>query len=153
MYASLGSGKSLSDYAPVLNQYMSSSAWYKGPNNLPFLSTFSDGSLTNTQWNVFKSSLNNGNGVYFVPDFDGTQGYSTADPGWWSYWGGVVDGLFSWESAWPAVGSSSGAGSVTQDTIVANGAKSRSKTYMIALSALQYKNSVRTYPSSTNPRY
>ena len=42
-----------------------------------------------------------GDDVYFVPDFDGTLGYYEADPGWWEYWGPIVDGLFSWDSVWP----------------------------------------------------
>lgn len=52
---------------------------------------------------------------------------------WWSYWGDLVDGLFSWEAAWPAVGdgSTSDAGSMSPDMDVIDGAEANSKDYMI----------------------
>ena len=52
---------------------------------------------------------------------------------WWSYWGGLVDGLFSWEAAWPAVGdgSSSSCGSMSPDMPVITGASDHSKSYMV----------------------
>lgn len=65
-----------------------------------------------------------------MPDFDGTTGYYDAADSWWSYWGGVVDGLFSWESTWPNVGATND-GDVTLDTTVSAGAVAHDKTYMI----------------------
>ena len=52
---------------------------------------------------------------------------------WWSEWGDLVDGLFSWESAWPVVGdgSSSDSGSMSPDMPVIDGASSNSKSYMV----------------------
>ena len=60
-----------------------------------------------------------------VPELTSTQ--------WWSYWGGLVDGLFSWEAAWPDVGdgSSSDCGSLSPDVPVINGASDHSKSYMV----------------------
>lgn len=65
-----------------------------------------------------------------MPDFDNTEGYYDAADGWWDYWGGVVDGLFSWESNWPQVGATND-GDVSLDVIVLNGAVAHSKSYMI----------------------
>ncbi|CAM1506137.1 Fc.00g057780.m01.CDS01 [Cosmosporella sp. VM-42] len=132
-----GLGKNLGDYYPLLSGHLGAAAWYKGPNGFPFLSTFSDGGYTNTAWSSFKQTY--ANQLYFVPDFDSTQGYYTADPGWWSYWGGVVDGVFSWESAWPNVGNTN-AGDISLDQTVVAGTKSHGKSYMMPLSTLQYKN-------------
>lgn len=52
---------------------------------------------------------------------------------WWSEWGGLVDGLFSWESAWPEVGDGNSAdcGSMSPDMPVIDGASSHSKSYMV----------------------
>ena len=73
------------DYASILNNFLGHGAYLTyGPNNHPFLSTFSDGGLSNDQWVTFKASWSNN--LYFVPNFDRTEGYYTADPGWWAYW-------------------------------------------------------------------
>ena len=48
---------------------------------------------------------------------------------WWSYWGDVVDGLFSWDASWPP--NESFPGDVSPDQPVLNGAKAHSKGYMI----------------------
>lgn len=65
-----------------------------------------------------------------MPDFDNTDGYYDAADGWWSYWGGLVDGLFSWESTWPQVDATND-GDVSLDVTVLNGAVAHSKSYMI----------------------
>ncbi|KAL6716890.1 hypothetical protein ACLMJK_004802 [Lecanora helva] len=78
--------------------------------------------------------------------FDDTAGYYDTASGWWSYWGGLVDGLFSWESAWPAVGDTdlSSIGAVSLDMPVINASVANKKGYMIALSSLQFKDSYNT---------
>lgn len=123
-----GAGKSVNDFTTILRNNLGQTAWYRGPNGYPFLSTFSDGGLTNTQWAAFKQVW--ANDLYFVPDFDQTAGYYTADPGWWSYWGSIVDGCFSWESAWPYTGATN-IGDLSLDKVVQAGAKAHGKTYMI----------------------
>jgi hypothetical protein len=65
-----------------------------------------------------------------VPDFDNTAGYYDAADGWWNYWGGLVDGLFSWESTWPQVDATND-GDVSLDVTVLNGAVAHSKSYLI----------------------
>lgn len=102
------------------------------------VSTFNAQQWTKDTFNSWRGSL--GFPIYFIPDFDDTQGYYQADPGWWDYWGGVVDGLFSWESTWPKVGAKND-GDVSLDNTVKGGASARGKSYMAGLSMLQYKDS------------
>lgn len=131
------------DYIPLLNEFMDHEAWYReSPTNLPFVSTFSDGGLTNQAWIDFRNALPCP--IYFVPDFDGTQGYYENNPDWWDYWGDVVDGLFSWESSWPSLDGDGSElpGSTALDAKVLQGTASRGKSYMIGISPLQYKNAV-----------
>lgn len=68
-----------------------------------------------------------------------------------AYWGDVVDGLFSWEAAWPSFGGFGGnfPGDISPDVTVMNGARAHNKTYMIGVSPLQYKNAVSLFPSPT----
>ncbi|KAJ7598954.1 glycoside hydrolase [Mycena floridula] len=135
------SGGDPSQFNGILQGYVAKPGYYQGAAGLPFITTFSDGGLTNDAWTSWKlSSL--ANKMYFCPDFDGTQGYYTADPGWWAYWGGVVDCLFSWESSWESVGGagSQGLGSIETDQVVMNGAKAHGKNYMMGVSSLQYKD-------------
>ncbi|KAE9973970.1 hypothetical protein EG328_004093 [Venturia inaequalis] len=130
------------EYTDIFREFKDHDAYYKGPNGRSFLSTFDSKALTNVHWQSFLNKF--ANSTYFVPDFDDTLGYYEASIGWWKYWGSIVDGLFSWESAWPpAVSGLGGAypGDIGLDKIVQDGATARGKTYMIALSPLQYKNS------------
>ncbi|OJD39955.1 glucan endo-alpha-glucosidase agn1 [Diplodia corticola] len=151
--AATGAGASLSDYNALLTQYTAHAAYARGPapDAYPFVSTYSDGGLTNETWDEWRGSASAfaagaGGGVYFVPDFDGTQGYYDGADGWWAYWGGVVDGLFSWEAAWPERAGVGGAfpGDTGPDEVVAAAAEARGKSYMVALSPLQYKNAYQT---------
>ncbi|QDS76562.1 hypothetical protein FKW77_006819 [Venturia effusa] len=128
-------------YSDIFQEFKDHSAYYKGPNGRPFLSTFDSKGLTNTQWQSFLDKF--ADSTYFVPDFDDTEGYYDAATGWWDYWGGLVDGLFSWEAAWPPATTGVGGaypGDISLDRTVQAAALSRGKTYMMALSALQYKN-------------
>ncbi|EKG19988.1 Glycoside hydrolase family 71, partial [Macrophomina phaseolina MS6] len=144
--AGLGAGASLADYDALLKKYTAHASYARGgAHGYPFVSTFSDGGLSNETWDEWRGRVF-GNEVYFVPDFDQTQGYYDAATGWWDHWGGVLDGLFSWEAAWPERNGYGGAfpGDVGPDVDVAKGAASRGKDYMVGLSALQYKNAYNT---------
>ncbi|MCJ1312879.1 hypothetical protein MMC25_006555 [Agyrium rufum] len=136
------------DYASIFDWTLGSSAYYLGPNGFPMISTFSSGGLTNDVWTSWKESL--ANQMYFIPDFDETGGYygdESSIEGWYDYWGPVVDGVFSWESAWPQRGNPSpgtvgGAypGDIGPDLSVQAGAIQNNKGYMMGLSSLQYKD-------------
>ena len=143
------------DYTNVLQWTLGSPAYYTGdntPNGFPMISTFSSGGYTNDNWTDWKASF--ANQMFFIPDFDETTGYyggEDAYDGWYYYWGDVIDGLFSWESAWPKRGNPSpgtvgGAydGDITPDLKVQKGALDRELTYMMGISPLQYKNSYGT---------
>lgn len=82
-----------------------------------------------------------------MPDFDETKGYYEAADGWWEYWGPVVDGIFSWETAWPERGGFGGkfAGDVSIDVTMAKSAAKHKKMYMMGLSPLQYKNAYKAH--------
>ncbi len=86
------------DFRPLLQTYLTHPAYYyAGPNNAPFLSTFNAGSADPAGWASFKQSISGG--VYFLPDFDNTQGYCTDSTNRMSQWAGAADGVFSWETA------------------------------------------------------
>ncbi|TVY25040.1 Mutanase [Lachnellula hyalina] len=132
-------GGSLSDYDYIFTDYATAGAWFAGPNGKPLVSTFSAAAFTAPDFTTWRASQD----IYFMPDFDGTSGYYDAADSWWSYWGSVVDGLFSWESTWPNVGATND-GDLTLDTTVQAGAVAHGKTYMIGLSLLQYKDAYST---------
>lgn len=49
-------------------------------NAAPYVTTFSDGGLQNTDWFNWKVSIGT---MYFCPNFDNTTGYTTGADGWW----------------------------------------------------------------------
>ncbi|OJD32584.1 glycoside hydrolase family 71 protein, partial [Diplodia corticola] len=141
LWAAGSAKKGLDDFDDLLRDYMGHAAYYKGPNGYPFISSFADGGLHNTTWMDWRNKW--ANEIYFVPDFDGSKGYYLSDPGWWEYWGDVVDGIFSWESTWPLRGHTD-TSSWKNESWVREGAFSNEQAYMMGLSMLQYKNSYDT---------
>lgn len=91
--------------------------------------------------------------MFFMPDFDETGGYYKSAPEWWyvfklylptsfiapthsstrAYWGGIVDGIFSWETAWPERDGYGGKfpGDVSIDITTLKGAHAHEKLYMM----------------------
>ena len=130
-------GWQFSDWTSLLQQFTASSAYYKGPSGDPFISCFDNGNVfTSDQWAAFKSSM----AMYLVPDIDASQDYYTDINSWLETWGSIVDGAFSWETAWPLPGDSPANVSISQDEAVMAGMHGASKTYMVPLSPLQYKH-------------
>lgn len=76
------SGGDLDSFDNVVRGYVGKPGYFAPTAGKPFITTFSDGGRTNTEWDDWKQSTL-ANELYFCPDFDGTQGYTTADPGWW----------------------------------------------------------------------
>ena len=93
-----GGSWQFSDWSNLLQGYLGHEAYYRGPNGFPFLSTFDGGPWSPADWANFKASY--ANQLYFVPDFDSTQGYYTDIDAWMYAWYNVIDGAFSWETAW-----------------------------------------------------
>ncbi|EKG13600.1 Glycoside hydrolase family 71 [Macrophomina phaseolina MS6] len=126
--------QSATDFLSLVKDYKGHGAYQlAGPDNLPFVTTFADGGLNNVTWNEWRDELDNK--IFFIPDFDGTEGYYDSDPGWWAHWQNTVDGLASWESAWPFRAGYGGEypGDVSPDETVLQGATNHSKPYMIRM--------------------
>ena len=130
-------GWQFSDWSSLLQQYFASSAYYKGPNGNPFISCFDNTNVfTPQQWQSFKSSMP----MYLVPDLDASQDYYTDPTSWLQTWGDIIDGAYSWESAYPAPGNTPVNESISEDVTVMNAMHSAKKTYMVPFSTLQYKH-------------
>lgn len=125
--------QSVIDFVSLLKSYIDHPSYQRGPEpeRYPMVSTFADGGLQNYEWQAWRDAFDNH--VFLIPDFDHTEGYWESDPGWWWYWGNIVDGLFSWESAWPYRAGYGGAyaGDITPDVKVLEGATNHSRPYMI----------------------
>ncbi|KAL1739610.1 glycosyl hydrolase family 71-domain-containing protein [Schizophyllum fasciatum] len=126
----------------LIRGYVGHSGYYQ-VDGKPFITTFSDGGLTNKEWDAWK--LNTlANKLYFCPDFDGTPGYNTSADGWWDYWGDSVDCVFSWDAAWqrrgPEYAGSESPGSIEIDNAVIEDAKAKGKGYMMGAFAMPFYN-------------
>ncbi|KAJ7832046.1 glycoside hydrolase [Mycena olivaceomarginata] len=132
-------------YNALLKQFMGHPNYFH-VNAVPYVTTFSDGGLQNTEWFNWKVSIGT---MYFCPNFDNTTGYTTGADGWWDYWGPIVDCVFSWDAAWPVRPGPGNQGSASQgsdeiDVAVMTAATKRGKAYNMPLSTLQYKDSYGT---------
>jgi glucan endo-1,3-alpha-glucosidase len=136
------SDSNLDDYIPLLTDYLGAEAYYNDtPNSFPFLSTFDAGAAagnTVSTWTAFLDYFVNQ--LYFVPDFDDTADYYTDIDSWFMTWGGIVDGLFSWETAWPEQQNTPTNESISSDLTVMAAATANGKAYMMPLSTLQFKH-------------
>ncbi|PYH82597.1 hypothetical protein BO82DRAFT_431525 [Aspergillus uvarum CBS 121591] len=140
VYASGGPscGQGPAGYVDLCVNAMGYDAYYK-VNDKYMVSTYSFGGGTWDTWSAFKLSVKNSGDydVYWIPDLGDTEGYWSSDAGWWYYWGNLTDGLFSWESAWPALGQdaadqSGGVGGVARDQVIIDkAAETEGASYMI----------------------
>lgn len=101
---------------------------------------FSTGGKTNKDIKTWKDSF--ANQMYFMPGIDDTPGFWESHPAWWDYWEDLIDGAMVWESAWPQVHETTKDGDMSRDLKVIGPLQKAGKGYMIAVSLLQYKNSV-----------
>ncbi|CAH0019622.1 unnamed protein product [Clonostachys rhizophaga] len=125
-------------YTELVSNYINRESYLKaGPDNLPVISTFSVGGLGPQDFQTWIQNNYNGK-VYFLPNADTSSGYDNPET-WFGQWGNVVDGVFGWESAWPAPGQTPANVSDAVDTAVQNAAHAAGKTYMAPLSSLQFK--------------
>ncbi|KAI1325243.1 glycoside hydrolase family 71 protein [Xylariaceae sp. FL0255] len=131
----------VSDHVSPFLMYKGSSAYLLGPNGLPVVSSYGGYSLL-SEWQSFKDQYS----VYLIPNLDvagagDTSEYYTDPSSYLASYESIVDGYFSWESAWPQ--STSGVPqnvSSTGDATVMSYAHSTGKTYMMGLSSLQFKD-------------
>ncbi|KAL2291156.1 hypothetical protein FJTKL_13817 [Diaporthe vaccinii] len=140
------------DYQWIWDKYMGRSP-YHSVKGAKIISTFSSGGFKSDTWGSWKQGMKGS--VYFIPDFDDTEGYYKASEAWWGNWGPVLDGVSSWESAWPQIVGSdpSKPGDVSKDEKVLTSANGRDKGYMIGLSPLQYKNAFITFNDGPEAHY
>ncbi|TFK94672.1 glycoside hydrolase family 71 protein [Polyporus arcularius HHB13444] len=134
-----------STFLPLFKQYQNNPAYYYHDNR-PFVSTFDGGaksfgaSSPNAGWqSQLKDALaSSGINPFFVPDFD-DYGGATYDAAFFSNYP-VVDGVLSWEAAWPEVNEGTANVSSAKDQVAIQAAHAAGKVYMMPLSSLQFKH-------------
>ncbi|KAK8028608.1 carbohydrate-binding module family 24 protein [Apiospora marii] len=128
------------DYTDIWNRYKGSDGWFKidGRN---VVSTFSAANWSRVEFNNWRDTWDEGN-LFFMPDCPTltirlvtTRELKAG-----------VDGIASWESAWPEYAGSGGAfpGDVGPDMKPFQAALYHGAEYMIPLSPLQYKAAYKT---------
>lgn len=78
----VGGPADLSLYDSLLRDFKGHKAYLQGPNKQSFISSYSSGNVSNTQWAAFREKW--GQAVYYVPDIDDASGFNTSDPGEWN---------------------------------------------------------------------
>ncbi|KAF4958030.1 hypothetical protein FSARC_11127 [Fusarium sarcochroum] len=133
--------KGVPDYKSLFVDFLGHAAYERGSNGFPMVTTFADGGTNNKTWEDWRDQF--ANEVFLIPNLDGIPGYWEWNEGWWEHRGNVVDGLFTWESAWPLRKGVGGAfpGDIAPDLPLMKGCEANDKKYMIPLSPLQYKDS------------
>jgi glucan endo-1,3-alpha-glucosidase len=121
-------GASLSDFATFVAQYAGNAAYYT-VGGAPFVSTYYGGSLGSDAWqNEFLQSLASaGHTPFFVPDFDDASGYPNDFFNTFPF----VNGAYSWETAWPAPGTTAADVTDSVDSSMIQQAQAASKVYMM----------------------
>jgi glucan endo-1,3-alpha-glucosidase len=122
-------GLDVSQLAAFLAPYASQSAYYK-VSGQAFVSTYTGGTISNSQWDSgFIQPLISTYGItpFFVPDFDDFSGYPT---GVFSSYP-ILNGVFSWESAWPSPGNTPANVSDSIDSAALQEARAAGKIYMM----------------------
>ncbi|KAJ5312620.1 hypothetical protein N7508_003450 [Penicillium antarcticum] len=130
-------GLDVTKLAAFLAPYASQGAYYK-VNGQAFVSTFTGGTISNAQWDSgFIQPMTSTYGIkpFFVPNFDDFSGYPN---GVFSSYP-ILNGAFSWESAWPAPGHTPTNVSSQVDSAALQQARAAGKVYMIPMSPLQFK--------------
>lgn len=133
-----------SQFIPILNTYITNSAYYTYSGQ-PFVSTFNGGASTykfgqstvNDGWKVaFQEKMSaSGHPIYFIPSFQDINPTSSFFTSQFP----TLNGTFNWNS-WPTYT----AGDVPVDTIsdklYQTAAKASKKTFMMGISPLQFKH-------------
>ncbi|KIY62723.1 glycoside hydrolase family 71 protein [Cylindrobasidium torrendii FP15055 ss-10] len=130
----------VSYFLDTFRNYSSTNAYYKHDNK-PVISTFYGATLTfgsDTPNNGWQTHLRDAldTEIYFIPGFsnapNGPTDFFSTYP--------VVDGVFSWDSAWPYEQDGNVNVSSKADEQYLSGAKDASKQFMMPISPVQYKH-------------
>ncbi|OKL55799.1 hypothetical protein UA08_08838 [Talaromyces atroroseus] len=130
-------GLDVSGLPAFLLQFSNHSQYYTTDDGRPWVSTYDGGTTDNSEWesSFYQPLVDEGVTPFFVPDFDDWSGYPT---GFFDTFT-VVDGAFSWESAWPSAGTTPANVSDSVDSTMVEDAHAAGKIYMMPLSTFQFK--------------
>ncbi|KAI1804276.1 glycoside hydrolase family 71 protein [Daldinia bambusicola] len=105
-------------------------------NDLPVVSSYSGGNIGPDAWRNFKNT----NDVYLIPNPEADGNYYNNPEAFFQSWGDAIDGVFSWETAWPETSERPANVSSERDAAVKSAADAAGKAYVMGLSSLQYKH-------------
>ncbi|KAJ0415233.1 glycosyl hydrolase family 71-domain-containing protein [Aspergillus carlsbadensis] len=119
-----------------LQRFSTHESYYR-VDGKPFVSTFWGGNIPNSQWesDFIRPLAGTNSTPFFVPDFDDWSGWPNDVFGNFP----SLDGVFSWEAAWPAPGTGQVPVSDAIDRNVLAQARAAGKVYMMPLSPFQFK--------------
>ncbi|KAI1384288.1 glycoside hydrolase family 71 protein [Hypoxylon trugodes] len=127
----------ISQHQALFAQFKDHPAHLKyGPDDLPVVSSYSGGGAGPDTWKNFKTA----NNVYLIPNPEADGNYYSNPSAFFESWSDAVDGVFSWETAWPDTSDTPVNVSSTKDEAVKSAADAAGKAYMMGLSSLQYKH-------------
>lgn len=122
-------GLDVAQLATFLAPFVKKDEYYK-VDGKAFISTYTGGKISNDEWKsglIDPLTTTHGVAPFFVPNFDDYDGYPTgifkAYP--------ILDGVFNWESAWPAIGSTPANVSDKLDEAALKEAHAAGKFYMM----------------------
>lgn len=122
-------GLDVTQLAGFMATYATKDAYYT-VNGHAFVSTYTGGTISNSEWDSgFIEPLTSTHGItpFFVPNFDDFSGYPA---GVFSSYP-VLNGVYSWESAWPSPGNSVANVSDSVDSAALQEAHAAGKVYMM----------------------
>ncbi|KAL3482925.1 glycoside hydrolase [Aspergillus germanicus] len=129
---------SLVDHLEFFKQYRDHPNYMRaGADNFPIISSFG-GYDDASDWAHYKSNSD----IYLIPNLDDTniQAYYHEPSEHLSQFNEIVDGYFSWESAWPTSTGKPANVSSVGDQAVMSFAHDAGKSYMMGISPVQYKD-------------
>lgn len=98
-----------------------------GPENLPVVSSYSGGSLGPDVWRNFKQT----NNVYLLPNLESDADYYNNPTAFFQTWGDAIDGVFTWETAWPEASETPVNVTSEKDVAIKEAADGAGKSYMM----------------------
>lgn len=123
-----------------------------GDGSLPVVSSYSGGGLGADAWRSFKQE----NGVYLLPNAEADASYYSDPAAFFGTWADALDGVLTWETAWPETSETPLNVSSAQDEAIKAAADAAGKTYVMGMCLLRLPSSTPTesahHPSSRTNR-